>query len=400
MADTFKRRGKWGKLPNKVALNKELSDRALVLLAYRTTIADQRKTYTPNKRELGALCRDGFGKNVQAEARRDAKAIGYLRRTQKSEGPGKFGFAEEKSTLPALAPKSHAYKVVQGDWFDGSLSRKELACFLFVNAKGGHVYAHEIEERFGWSRPTVARVLSGMTDEETGATIGGLIPLGRLFKQVSRNAAGRVESVTYSAKPATVKKQDNGYQGNGYQGDGFSGNTRSSSSNSLHGAPSEQYPHEAPMVQYPHVARAKYASHGEAPDLRSFDELWEQANQAANLLGWMSAEDGALYETFDTSLHEHLSAVVAIADDGKLCELLRRATQRRASGVLFSEAGRYSVRMLACWLLAESADLTPARALAEVLTAIWQRIGARRSGHLNSLAVIGKRMAGWLRGRF
>jgi len=55
------------------------------------------------------------------------------------------------------------------NWFDGSFSVKELAAFLFLRAgvgraSGGYaeVFARELAQRFGWSRPTATKLVKAL----------------------------------------------------------------------------------------------------------------------------------------------------------------------------------------------------------------------------------------------
>jgi hypothetical protein len=50
-------------------------------------------------------------------------------------------------------------------WFDGTLSRDQMAALLYMRAgtgKGPAVYARELEQRFGWSAPTALAVLRAL----------------------------------------------------------------------------------------------------------------------------------------------------------------------------------------------------------------------------------------------
>src|SRR5262245_52517588 len=156
-------RAAWVRLPNEVARDKRLSDAGLVRLAYRATFVG---TFALNATALlrrpivrGA----GFGRDVIERATAEGVACGYLERWQPRRAAGKtFASAVEKLTLPPCGASGNAGRMVYRKWFDATLSVQEMAAYLYLRAGTGNgpgMYAKELAARFGWSRPTAAKVI-------------------------------------------------------------------------------------------------------------------------------------------------------------------------------------------------------------------------------------------------
>jgi len=211
--------GAFCRFPNSVARDKRVSARTLVILAYRCTIADDERAYGLHEKALvkAEIVRAGTGLGVNAirSAIAEAKRLDYIKRGQngRHSKPGGFRYATERLALPPCGRTGRAGRHVRREWFDGSLSVKEMAAFLYLRAgtgRGPFTYAREIERRFGWSRPTVAKVLRKLID------------LRLVEEQTCRDNQGQFEGTTYSAasttvwgKAAPVKKPCNGSPCNG-----------------------------------------------------------------------------------------------------------------------------------------------------------------------------------------
>jgi hypothetical protein len=116
------------------------------------------------------------------------------------------------------------------------------------------------------------------------------------------------------------------------------------------------------------------------------------------LLGWLDEED------FGYNLAERADMLEADEDtvaeleelypDAKLLRLLRQAAKGRVSRAIQTTAGLYALRYLAALVIGreEIGSPTPESAMAGILNAIKVRIGDRPGQHLNSVALIGKRI--------
>jgi hypothetical protein len=115
------------------------------------------------------------------------------------------------------------------------------------------------------------------------------------------------------------------------------------------------------------------------------------------LLGWIGT-DGAL-ERVETSLIDpapkDLALVVVACSDYRLKGFLRAAAGGRVAKEILRPAGLYAVRYLAATLIDHDNQDAPdaVQALAAVLNAVWARIGSQPDQWLNSLALLGKRIA-------
>ncbi|MGE0022879.1 MAG: hypothetical protein AB7S70_04520 [Hyphomicrobium sp.] len=224
--------GIFARLPDSVALDHALHADGLVYLAFRLTWADHKGQF----RATDALMKQvGMGRERTRKARAAAKACGYLRRYQ-PHNPArgeKAAVAIERLNLPQVDAE-HRYRVVWRSWFDPErrdiISRsnlpavdriKALAAILFINAMGRPVFARELAQRFGWSRPTAA------------AVVVALGHAGVVEKHEQRDVRGRIAGVRYSI----VKKL-----GDGFLGDGNVGDIRR---HTLDEASSKHLPHES-----------------------------------------------------------------------------------------------------------------------------------------------------------
>jgi hypothetical protein len=349
------------RFPNTVARDANLSDAALVLLAYRATFTGR---FGLNVKAVRGIARGkGLGRDVVERGIAEAKRSGYLKRRQAGRTPdGRWGKAVDTLTLPPPGASGNAGRIVWRRWFDGSLSVKELAALIFLRAgtgKGSAVFTRELAARFGWSRPTAAKIIMG------------LVKRGLLEKRSHRCADGTYRATTYST--STVKRPVHGPPGHGVSGPTHRVFTS-------HKLPSGEDPSR--------TLRERYAS-GEAPTLSTDERAWS----LDTLLGWIKAEELSKKAELGSIDPTTIDQIAAALPDARLRNFVREATQKRVVDEILSPAGLYALRYLAGSILEDDSDLGPAGALVAVLNAIWARIGNRPGQWLNSLALVGKRMA-------
>lgn len=116
------------------------------------------------------------------------------------------------------------------------------------------------------------------------------------------------------------------------------------------------------------------------------------------LLGWAGSCDGddaKMVETLLDGCEDEIAAAIAkmteMTPDPTLGAKISSATKGRVAREILTAPGLYAVRRLAAALVPDETE--PAEALAAVLKAMWVRVGSRPGTWLNSLALIGKRMA-------
>jgi hypothetical protein len=103
-------------------------------------------------------------------------------------------------------------------------------------------------------------------------------------------------------------------------------------------------------------------------------------------------EDDALSDVLNDATPELLAAVSAVAPNGALASRIRKATEGRVAAEILAPVGLEAVRELAA-AVGEACDVEADEALDAVLDAMRARIGDRPGQRLNSLALIGTRMA-------
>ena len=376
----------FAKFPNDVARDLRVTPDLLVLLAYRSTIADRRSPFGLSERALTkrpiVRPQTGMGKNNIREAVALALKLGYMTRRQlPRQGNGTWGRAVDQLALPKCGETGLAGRHVKRAWFDGSLSRDVMAAFIYIRAgtgKGPSIFAGELQSRFGWSRPKAAKVLRE------------LIARKLVGRANSRSDQGRMLGVTYTPTPAsswsiwsTVKKP-----GTGSQGDGKPGHLRS---NPPHGLSTRE-----PSSR---TLRGSYAAPDWAAATLTRDDMRREALSSPRLLKF-EMENVPVLEGMLNAADAALAAVESVRPDSDLEAALRDATQGRVHPEILSAAGLFSVRMLAAMVLASAdtnEDCSAAGALGQVLEAITERIGNRDGVWLNALSVIGQRIVGSLR---
>jgi hypothetical protein len=180
----FKGSTEWGRLSKALISDVRISVPALVWLAIRATFADDRAGFGLSTRLVASLKIKGL-KNpaIVKKTIADLKRLGIL--TRPVVPVGQF---TEDWLLPQHGPTLTVLRCT----FDGNFSANAIAALLFIQAggvgKSSHVYRRELCARFGWSRPTAARVL------------GELQRQNLIEKTEVRNEAGQVKEWRYSAQ--------------------------------------------------------------------------------------------------------------------------------------------------------------------------------------------------------
>src|SRR5262249_43101190 len=137
----------FGKLPNEVARDRRLSPAAMVAIAYRVTIADDRSLWGLSPADVKSIVAGkGFGRNVFERAMREARDAGYIQRWQPRPVKGQYQKAKDVLTLPPCGASGKAGWHLERAWFDGRFALNELAALLFLRAGTGNgpAYAREL----------------------------------------------------------------------------------------------------------------------------------------------------------------------------------------------------------------------------------------------------------------
>ena len=143
---------------------------------------------------------------------------------------------------------------------------------------------------------------------------------------------------------------------------------------------------EASRTSEHYPSTASRSTGAPAPD----DVVCEEALCSRVLLGWADGE--RLNELPDVDV-DAVAEMKVFADDDTLRGWVLQATEERVAPAIVTSAGLYAVRHLAATLLVDDDSLAPADALISLLNAIYDRVGSRPRQWLNSLALIGKRIA-------
>ena len=245
----------FGKLPNSIARNPDVSSALLVIIGYRLTFAGD---YGLSEQQIcnGAvghrgspIASRGLSRDTFRRAVREGRALGLLDRRQQAKQGAHFGYARDRVILP----HGGGYKHVRRQWFDGRLSVGALAAYLFIRAgtgKGPFTYTREVAERFGWSRPTAA------------AAIDELLHAAMVQRHARRNASGKFDGVCYDAvrlappPPSTAASSArfadplSTEPATGFTGDGHNGSTL------------KKIPYHKLQRDPSHVLQKSYASPG------------------------------------------------------------------------------------------------------------------------------------------
>jgi hypothetical protein len=131
----------------------------------------------------------------------------------------------------------------------------------------------------------------------------------------------------------------------------------------------------------------------------ALEAVESEAFCAFHILGWVEETMLALWR--DDVDPESVRQVVAVCSDRDLIVRIKQACDNRVRAHLLTSAGCFGVRYFAAVIMAGVVSagneaVTPAEALDRVLQAMRDRIGSRQDAWLNSLALIGHRIAGEL----
>jgi hypothetical protein len=394
----------YGKLPNFIVRNAEVSPALLVLIGYRLTftgdygLSEQQICNGAIGRRGNPIASRGLSRDTFRRAMSEGQALGLLDRRQQAKHGTRFGYARDRVIVP---PGTNSYKHVRRQWFDGRLSVGALAAFLFIRAgtgKGPFTYAREVAQRFGWSRPTAA------------AAIDELLHARMIQREARRNDSGRFDGVCYGAvrlaPPSSSAALSAGRSADplstgpatGFTGDGHDGGT-------LKNITHKNIPQHKLQKNPQHTIQKSYASPGgdACSDfclLAAFEfercSIESEAFASPNLLGWLFEELHKGHPAQQGFADIEIAAVdeiLAAVSAATLTNDLRAATGRRLSAELLRPSGLYAVCHLAAGVRRWDNALTPAEGLGVVLAAIAERIGSR-GGWLNSLSVIAQWLAG------
>ena len=386
----------FGKLPNSIVRNADVSPALLVIIGYRLTftgdygLSEQQICNGAVGHRGSPIASRGLSRDAFRRAMREGLALGLLHRTQQAKQGTRFGYARDRVILPY----GGGYKHVRRQWFDGRLSVGALAAYLFIRAgtgKGPFTYTREVAKRFGWSRPTAA------------AAIHELRHAGMVQRHERRNASGKFDGVCYdavrlappppSAAASSSRLADPLSTGpaTGFTGDGHNGSTL------------KKISYHKLQKNPVHVIQKSYASPGGDAAKESCllthleferDAIESEAFASPNLLGWLDGLDKGhparkgFTEIEAAAVDEILAAVTAAT----LTDGLRTATGRRLRAELLRPSGLLAVCYLAAGVRRWDEFLTPVEAVGVVLAAIGERIGSR-DAWLNSLSVVAQGLA-------
>lgn len=385
----------YGKLPNSIARNPDVSPALLAIIGYRLTftgdygLSEQQICNGAVGHRGSPIASRGLSRDTFRRAVREGQALCLLERRQQAKHGTRFGYARDRVILPY----DGGYKHVRRQWFDGRLSVSALAAYLFIRAgtgKGAFTYTREVAERFGWSRPTAAAAIDELRHAEM------------VQRHARRNASGKFDGVCYdaarlappsSSTASSARSADPLSTGpvTGFTGDGHNGST-----------PKKISYHE--LQKNPvHTIQKSYASPGgdagkDSCLLTHFeferDDIESEAFASPNLLGWLDGldKDHPARKGFADIETEAVDKILAAVTAAILTHDLRTATGRRLNTELLHPSGLYAVCYLAAGVRGWDAALTPVDALSVVLAAIAERIGSR-GAWLNSLSVVAQRLA-------
>jgi hypothetical protein len=373
--------------PNSLARDAEINCSLLVYLAYRATFVGP---YVSREGCLKYIVSRGFGKNAARVVISEANRRGLIERKQKNHG-GEFGPLHETLHLPPCGASGRAGRIVFRGWFDGTLTVNEMAGLLFLRAgtSKGRASPRELAERFGW------------TEQKARKVIASLERRGLVDRIKTRRAAnGRYQATAYTVprlSGSALRRSETGASGdsdhvksagNGSAGNGNAGNIHTL--NPSYSLPSEETPKHTRGHCIASASRQQMTCESDA-------DAEEQAWASRKLLAWVGDDTRSEFLRTEEVDGDILDDVTAAASDASLRDALRQATGGRIGPELLSAGGLYAVRWLAAKLVEQDAHepepIEPVEALLRILRAIQMRIG-NRGERLNSLALIGRRIAG------
>jgi hypothetical protein len=163
--------GLFGRLPNSLVKDPNVNPEVLFLLAYLCRHMAGKEGFGCNHTSMRREVRGGFSVGVFKRTVKQAKDGGFLDRCQgrkkrSDRDPRGRGYAIDRLTFDA---PTNDYVTVERDLFDGSLTPREIVCFLYLRARGERpAELWQIQERLRSnrqrraSRPTVNRILHNL----------------------------------------------------------------------------------------------------------------------------------------------------------------------------------------------------------------------------------------------
>jgi hypothetical protein len=167
--------GKYGRLPNAIAISNELSPGATFLIAYRSLHGDNKSPWGCRDRKMREVARRDFGRKAFQRAIRESVESGYFERTRgvekrKNAEPRGRGRAIDHLTFD---PPQRDYVKVQREDFDGTLTPKEFTAKLYLAARGNCLSGiWQIQKRLGVTRPTAIKVMKSLSTKALATNYG------------------------------------------------------------------------------------------------------------------------------------------------------------------------------------------------------------------------------------
>jgi hypothetical protein len=380
-------RDPFGRIPNSVVLDPQLSDRGLALLAYRLTKVGG-FALSIDAAAIGLPLIDKskgrkIGQNQFKRLIRELTQTGYLERFQpSSRGRSSFSYAVETVKVPQTEV---GQRICRESWHDGSLSAEAIAGLLFIRAHNYPVDQFALRKRFGWGKNLVRKIVrdliaadlirrlpgakNGYRDTEVGNGLEARVSEGD-YEKANHEKASRV-------KPPHTRKDLLSHNDKHHEED------------------------DAPRSDYGCVAKATKPEPFPDEERRSSErqsslvDPWEYER----ILGWTKNNNNRLKDrlSWNELSHDTMAEVECVSSDDEIIRLLDAACAGCVHPDILSPAGVKAIRLLAA-ILVEDQDFTAQGAVDEILTFIQERIGAGSKVYLNSLKLITIRVAGSLAG--
>ncbi len=375
-------RGPYGQIPNSIVLDPRLSASGLAMLAYRLTKVGK-FSLSQDAAAIGLPLSDGskgrkIGRSKFKRSTRELKRLGYLKRSQRaSKGRSSFSYAEENVHLPDVGGWA---RICREWWHDGSLTEDAIVALVFIRAFNCPIALDVLRKRFKWGKQRARKAVTELFEERLIVRLHGGKHLYRDAEVRDRSTSEKATSDSPSHETPSDDRQsytrtdrtprnDQGHKKNPSQ------RTRSYDSAAKASDP-EPFPREK-----------EEASEG----LSGLVDPWENEK----ILGWAKHDKRDLVARLscDELSRDTLAEVESLASDEQLLEMLQAACGGRVHPEVLSPAGAEAVRLLTA-VLVEDKRLTPEHALKTILAFVENCIGGRAGRWLNSLKLVGLRVAG------
>lgn len=378
--DTSDRPSAWGRIPNVVVDNEQLTAKALALLAYHLT-----KTRNFSLSEKAAqrglpLSKGARGRKIGNHKLRQQRAnlmdLGYLVRYQPKLESGRY----TKSVEQVLLPEAQYYRRVEEGWQDGSLGDTEIAILIFIRASNRGRTRKQIQSRFDMSKHIAGKALRGLKEK------------GYICEERLKNEKGQLGEIYYHDKTtfsrnkrSTAEISTHGDSTHGQATDGVVGDLLTERTAHI-GTPSYIMTVCHGMIDYSSSKSPKV-------DANALAILRTAALNDRRLLGWLCGYSDPEVCDILTRLDETAFDEVAdCMEDEELLQRLRAVCEGRVSPHIESCAGLYALRHLAAaWIGATGGS--PELGLEKILDEIQDRVG-KQARQLNGLALVGKAIVG------